>query len=311
MESYISKITKWRWKESLVSPQDVLSFEENAEALIHRGLILSSVGLTLLQRLNGAKLPRQSLKQGFPDMEGLKHPLVDWSQLPVDLNLLKAGKKTGSISKLLFSLCLLAHTLYVVKNEKESVKELRTLEYKMEKWHLDIKKKKTHRPAFVQQKDQMQKVDRKKDNIPNHHIQVASVKGRPSNHETASWQRQGKDNLRVQSSHKIKLSISKQSKSGSLIPASFQFLCILVYGFTTCPGGQWVNDLSNKPNSSLSPKKKKKSRYILSPLEAQAKDKHAGSSGGSNSTLGSEAQLKGSSWEKRSFTSWWCHRKIE
>lgn len=72
---------------------------------------------------------------------------------------------------------------------------------------------KTHRPAFVQEKDQMQKVDRKKDNIPNHHIQVASVKGRPSNHETASWQKQGKVNLREHNCHEIKISISKQSKS--------------------------------------------------------------------------------------------------
>lgn len=72
---------------------------------------------------------------------------------------------------------------------------------------------KTHRPAFVQEKDQMQKVDRKKDDIPNHHIQVASVKGRPSNHETASWQKQGKVNLREHSCHKIKISIAKQSKS--------------------------------------------------------------------------------------------------
>lgn len=59
----------------------------------------------------------------------------------------------------------------------------------------------------------MQKVDRKKHNIPNHHIQVASVKGRPSNHEAASWQKQGKVNLQVHNCHETRISISKPSKS--------------------------------------------------------------------------------------------------
>lgn len=73
---------------------------------------------------------------------------------------------------------------------------------------------KTHRPAFVQEKNQMKKVDRKKDNIPNHHIQVTSVKGRPSNHETASWQEPGKVDLQEpQQNQRINLLQNQSFKS--------------------------------------------------------------------------------------------------
>lgn len=74
-------------QEATANKQHILSFEENAEALVHRGLVLSSVRLALLQSLNGAELSREPLKQSLRHMEGFKHPLVDRSQLSVDLNL--------------------------------------------------------------------------------------------------------------------------------------------------------------------------------------------------------------------------------
>lgn len=75
------------------APQDLLSFEKNTKAFIHRGLILSSIGLALFQCLYGAELSCESLKQGLSDTEGLEHPFVDWSQLPVDLDLLTVKTK--------------------------------------------------------------------------------------------------------------------------------------------------------------------------------------------------------------------------
>lgn len=65
----------------------VLPLEENAEALIHWGLILSSIHLAFLKGLDGAELASQPLEQSFTYMQGFKHPLIHWSQLPVDLNL--------------------------------------------------------------------------------------------------------------------------------------------------------------------------------------------------------------------------------
>lgn len=66
---------------------DSLSLKEDAEALVHRRLVLHSVGLTFLQRLNGAELTGESLKQSLSNVERLEHPLEDRPQLPVDFNL--------------------------------------------------------------------------------------------------------------------------------------------------------------------------------------------------------------------------------
>lgn len=68
---------------------NILSLEEDAEAFIHRGLVLCSVGLAFLQGLDGAELSCEPLKQGLLHMERLKHPLVDRPQLPVNLDLRK------------------------------------------------------------------------------------------------------------------------------------------------------------------------------------------------------------------------------
>lgn len=57
--------------------QHILSFEEDAETLVHGGLVLSSVGLAFLNRLDGAELTREPLKQSLLHMERLEHPLVD------------------------------------------------------------------------------------------------------------------------------------------------------------------------------------------------------------------------------------------
>ena len=70
-----------------VKQTHILSFEENAEALVHRRLVLGSVGLAFLQRLDGAELSCEPLEQGLLNMERLEHSFVDRPQLPVDLNL--------------------------------------------------------------------------------------------------------------------------------------------------------------------------------------------------------------------------------
>lgn len=82
-------------------PRDVLSLDENAEALVHRGLVLSSVGLTLPQRLHVAKRPRQSLEQSFSHMQGLEHLPVDCPQVLVDLNLVKEAKVGSHLQDLI------------------------------------------------------------------------------------------------------------------------------------------------------------------------------------------------------------------
>lgn len=56
---------------------DLLSFEEHAKAFVHRGFVLSSIDLAFLQRLDGAELSCEPLKQVLLNMEGFKHPLVD------------------------------------------------------------------------------------------------------------------------------------------------------------------------------------------------------------------------------------------
>lgn len=76
ISNYMSDSTKEKMKRT-AAPPDLLSFEKNAEAFIHRGLILSSIGLALFQCLYGAELSCESLKQGLLDMEGLEHPFVD------------------------------------------------------------------------------------------------------------------------------------------------------------------------------------------------------------------------------------------
>lgn len=77
-----------------VPTQHILSFEENAEAFIHRRLVLSSVDLAFLQRLDGAELSREPPKQGLSHVEGLKHSLVKRPQLPVDLDLRTESTRT-------------------------------------------------------------------------------------------------------------------------------------------------------------------------------------------------------------------------
>lgn len=69
------------------NPKHVLSFEEDAEVFVHRSLVLGSIDLAFLQRLDGAELPREPLKQGLPHVEGLEHSLVKRPQLPVNLDL--------------------------------------------------------------------------------------------------------------------------------------------------------------------------------------------------------------------------------
>lgn len=65
----------------------VLPLEKNAEALIHWGLVLSSIHLAFLKGLDGAELTSEPLEQSFTYMQGFKHPLIHWSQLTVNLNL--------------------------------------------------------------------------------------------------------------------------------------------------------------------------------------------------------------------------------
>lgn len=48
---------------------------------------------------------------------------------------------------------------------------------------------KTYGPALVQQEEKMQQVDREEDDVPDHHVKVASVEGGPANQEAASWHR--------------------------------------------------------------------------------------------------------------------------
>ncbi|KAF3840268.1 hypothetical protein F7725_018985 [Dissostichus mawsoni] len=56
--------------------------KENAEAFVHRGLVLCSVGLALLQSLDGAELSCEPLEQSLLHMQRLKHPLVERPKLP-------------------------------------------------------------------------------------------------------------------------------------------------------------------------------------------------------------------------------------
>lgn len=60
-----------------VKQTHILSFEENAEALVHRRLVLGSVSLAFLQRLDGAELSCEPLEQGLLNMERLEHSFVD------------------------------------------------------------------------------------------------------------------------------------------------------------------------------------------------------------------------------------------
>lgn len=87
-----------RWQGD-VSEWYLLSFKEDTEALVHGGLVLGSIHLSLLQALDGAELARQSLEQGLAHVKGLKHPFVHWLQLPVNLNL------TEDIARLQLIVC--------------------------------------------------------------------------------------------------------------------------------------------------------------------------------------------------------------
>lgn len=65
----------------------ILSLQENAKALIHWGLILCSIHLAFLKGLDGAELTSKPLEQSFTYVQGLKHSLIHWAQLAVNLNL--------------------------------------------------------------------------------------------------------------------------------------------------------------------------------------------------------------------------------
>lgn len=84
-----------------MDPQYVLSLEQDAEALVHGGLVLGGVGLALLQRLDGAELARQPLEQSLAHVERLEHPPVDGAQLPVDFDLSgEEGTPVSHVSEL-------------------------------------------------------------------------------------------------------------------------------------------------------------------------------------------------------------------
>lgn len=46
----------------------------------------------------------------------------------------------------------------------------------------------THRPALVQEEEQVHEVDHQEYHIPDHYIQVTPIQSRPRNEETTSWQ---------------------------------------------------------------------------------------------------------------------------